>query len=156
MNIMSKKHKKKQYGPGYGYTYPPYGYPPQYGAWPQAGFDPETGLPLGNHYNPGAGHEYGPGYDAQGYGSNGFHAGFARDFFRDASSFLPPRHTDQLLLGLLVGAGAVWVLGDEEIRGKLIKTAMKVYANVAGGFEEVKEQMADIRAEVAAERHGDD
>jgi hypothetical protein len=59
-------------------------------------------------------------------------------------------------MGLMIGAGAAWLLSDEELRGKLIKAGMKLYANVAGGFEELKEQMADIRAEVAAEQHGDD
>ena len=47
------------------------------------------------------------------------------------------------------------VLSDEELRGKIVKSAIKLYAGVAGGFEEMKEQMADIRAEVEAEQHGD-
>ena len=72
------------------------------------------------------------------------------------SSYLPSRHADQFLIGLALGAGAAWVLSDEELRGKMLKAGMKLYANVAGGFEELKEQMADIRAEVAAERHGDE
>ena len=60
-----------------------------------------------------------------------------------------------LLVGLaafaLIGAAAVYVLGDEQMRNKLLKTAMKLYAGIAGGVEEIKEQMADIRAEVEAE-----
>ena len=72
------------------------------------------------------------------------------------SGYLPSQHTDQFLMGLMLGAGAAWILSDEELRGKLIKAAMKVYPGVAGGFEEIKEQMADIRADVAAERHGDE
>lgn len=64
---------------------------------------------------------------------------------------LGSRQTEQFILGALIGAAAVYVLGDEEMRGKLAKTAMKLYAGVAGGFEEIKEQMADIRAEVEAE-----
>jgi hypothetical protein len=158
---MSKKHKNKQYGPGqgysYGYSYPPYGYPNQYGAWPQAGFDPATGMPLGDQHYRGFGQEHSHAYGGPGYGAGGFdQGGINRDFFRDMSSFLPPQHTDQFLLGLLIGAGAAWVLGDEEIRGKLMKAVMKVYAGVAGSFEELKEQMADVRAEVASERHGDE
>ena len=62
------------------------------------------------------------------------------------------RHTEQFILGALIGAAAVYVLGDEEMRSKLVKTGMKLYAGIAGGFEEIKEQMADIRAEVAAEQ----
>lgn len=62
------------------------------------------------------------------------------------------RHSEQFILGALIGAAAVYVLGDEEMRSKLVKTGMKLYAGIAGGFEEIKEQMADIRAEVAAEQ----
>ena len=65
---------------------------------------------------------------------------------------LGSRQTEQFILGALIGAAAVYVLGDEEMRGKLAKAAMKVYATVAGGVEEIKEQMADIRAEVEAEQ----
>lgn len=31
---------------------------------------------------------------------------------------------------------------------------MKLYASLVDGFEEMKEQMADIRAELEAEQHG--
>jgi hypothetical protein len=154
---MSKKHRKqKRQANEYGYAFgqPPqtngYGYPPPYGGW-QAGFDPATGMPREHHAH-GFDHDHTAGYGAGNFGPGGFD----RDFLRQISSFLPGQHTDQFLLGLMIGAGAAWVLGDEEIRGKLIKAAMKVYAGVAGGFEEFKEQMADIKAEVATERHGDE
>ncbi len=62
------------------------------------------------------------------------------------------RPSEQFLLGALLGAGAAWVLSDEELRGKLIKAGMKLYAGLAGGFEEMKEQMADIRAELETEQ----
>jgi hypothetical protein len=152
MGKKAKKRFRQQYGHGpYGpYGYGPYGAPPPYGPWPQAGFDPETGLPLGDYPGMGHGHDFGHG--AHGFGP----AGYNPDFLRGMSTFLPPHHTEQFLMGLLVGAGAAWVLNDEELRGKLIKAGMKLYANVAGGFEELKEQMADLKAEVAAERHGDE
>lgn len=70
-------------------------------------------------------------------------------------AFLRNRSTEQFLLGALIGAAAAWVLSDEELRGKIVKSAIKLYAGVAGGVEEMKEQMADIRAEVEAERSGD-
>jgi hypothetical protein len=152
---MSKKHKKKQHHPAYGYAAngaaSPYGAPPPYGAAPHAGHHPDTDE-LGAYYA-GMNAGYGaPGYGNPGYGT----AEVNHDFLKAMSGYLPSRHTDQFLMGLLIGAGAAWVLSDEEIRGKLMKAAMKVYAGVAGGFEELKEQMADIRADVAAERHGDD
>lgn len=73
-------------------------------------------------------------------------------FLNGLQGLVGSRQTEQFLLGALLGAAAVYVLGDAEMRGKLVKTAMKMYAGVAGGFEEVKEQMADIQAEVAAQQ----
>lgn len=58
----------------------------------------------------------------------------------------------QFLTGALLGAAAVYLLGDEQIRAKLIRAGMQLYAGMAGSFEEIKEQMADIQAELAAER----
>jgi hypothetical protein len=71
------------------------------------------------------------------------------------AAHLPAQNTEQFLLGLLIGAGATWVLSDEELRGKLIKSALKLYSSIAGGFEEMKEQMADIKAEMDTEEHGE-
>lgn len=73
-------------------------------------------------------------------------------FLHNLQGLVGSRHTEQFILGALLGAAAVYVLGDEEMRAKLVKTAMKLYSGVAGGFEEIKEQMADIKAEVAAEQ----
>lgn len=58
----------------------------------------------------------------------------------------------QLLAGVLIGAAAAYMLGDEQLRGKLIRAGMQLYTGLAGGFEEIKEQMADIQAELAAEQ----
>ncbi len=59
----------------------------------------------------------------------------------------------QFLTGALIGAAAVYLLGDEAMRAKLMRAGMQLYTGVAGGFEEIKEQMADIQAEMAAEQH---
>lgn len=64
---------------------------------------------------------------------------------------LPKKRSDQFLLGLLLGAGASYLLSDAELRGKLIKSGLKLYAGLAGGFEEMKEQVADMKAEIEAE-----
>lgn len=64
---------------------------------------------------------------------------------------LPKKRSDQFLLGLLLGAGASYLLSDAELRGKLIKSGMKLYAGLAGGMEEIKEQVADMKAEIEAE-----
>ena len=62
-------------------------------------------------------------------------------------------HTQQFIIGALIGAGAAYVLSDEDMRKKIMKSAMKMYASVTGGVEEFKEQMSDLKAEIAAE-HG--
>ena len=106
------------------------------------------------HGNPGYGN---PGNANSSYGYAGYGEGVENsNFWQGMSAYLPARHLDQFLIGAALGAGAAWVLSDEELRGKMIKAGMKLYANIAGSFEEFKEQMADIRAEVDAERHGDE
>ncbi len=77
--------------------------------------------------------------------------GADRGFLHGLQGMVGSRQTEQFVLGALIGAAAVYVLGDEEMRNKLLKSAMKLYAGIAGGFEEIKEQVADIRAEVEAE-----
>lgn len=90
---------------------------------------------------------------AGGMGMNGMGPGAMNSgFLHSLQGLVGSRHTEQFILGALLGAAAVYVLGDEEMRAKLVKTAMKIYGGVAGGFEEIKEQMADIKAEVAAEQ----
>lgn len=56
----------------------------------------------------------------------------------------------QLLLGAALGVAAAYVLGDEKLRGKLIRTGLDLYESLAGGLAEMKEQVADIQAEKAA------
>ncbi|MDR2925141.1 MAG: hypothetical protein LBU76_04220 [Azoarcus sp.] len=89
---------------------------------------------------------------AGGNGKNGF-GGFNGNggFLRGIGKLLPSRKSERFLMGLLIGAGAAYLLSDENLRGKLIKSAMKAYAGLAGGFEEIKEQIADYKAELEAE-----
>lgn len=56
----------------------------------------------------------------------------------------------QLLLGAALGVAAAYVLGDEKLRGKLIRTGLDLYESLSGGLAEMKEQVADIQAEKAA------
>ncbi|MGQ9368067.1 YtxH domain-containing protein [Azospirillum sp. ST 5-10] len=65
---------------------------------------------------------------------------------------LPSRRSEQFLAGLLVGAAAAYVLSDEELRGKLIRSGLKLYGSLAGGLAEMKEQVADLQAELQAEQ----
>jgi hypothetical protein len=61
--------------------------------------------------------------------------------------------SEQFIIGALIGAGAAYVLSDEELRGKIMKSAMKLYTGLAGGVEEFKEQIADLKAEIEAEHN---
>lgn len=70
------------------------------------------------------------------------------------AGLLPSGRKEQFLLGALLGAAAAYVLSDEELRGKLIKAGLRLYTGMAGGLEEMKEQVADLKAEVAAEQSG--
>lgn len=67
---------------------------------------------------------------------------------------LPKGRNEQFLLGLLIGGVAAYVLSEEDLRGKLFKGAIKAYASVMGNVAEMKEQFADLSAEVEAEQSG--
>lgn len=70
------------------------------------------------------------------------------------TNMLPAGRTEQFLLGAVLGAAAAYVLSDEELRGKLMKSGLKLYTSLLGGYAEFKEQLADLQAEVDAERQG--
>lgn len=81
-------------------------------------------------------------------------AGLDTSLLQGLPNALRSRHTEQFLLGLLIGGAAAWVLSDEELRNKLLKTGLKLYSGLMGGLEELKEQVADVRAELDSEQHG--
>lgn len=62
---------------------------------------------------------------------------------------------NQFLAGAVIGAAAVYVLGDEQLRARLMRAGMGLYASIAGEVEEMKEQMGDIRAEMEAQERGE-
>ncbi len=134
---MGKKKHKKQGGRQAGWGEPAYG---------QGAYEGMAGM--GNPQSAA-------GYTANGWNEmlNGI-PGADRGFLSGLQGMAGSRHTEQFVLGALIGAAAVYVLGDEEMRNKVLKSAMKLYAGIAGGFEEIKEQMADVRAEVEAEARG--
>ena len=147
---------------------------PDANAWPQQqGFD--------NGYNAGFGQPWNNGFNGQpGFnGQQNFNGqqpapGFNPQAFNPQQAFNQTgghsawqslglsglfggnRQTEQFILGLLLGGAAAYVLGDPEKRAKLIRMAMKLYAGVAGSVEEFKEQIADLKAEVAAEQENGD
>ncbi len=65
---------------------------------------------------------------------------------------LPDTASEQFLVGLLIGAGAAYVLSDEQLRRQIIRYGLQTYGNIMGGLEELKEQVADIQAEIRVEQ----
>ena len=80
--------------------------------------------------------------------------GNQRGMMRGLTKLLPSGRTEQFLVGALVGAGVAYVLSDDELRSKLMKSGARLYASVMGNFAEMKEQMEDAKAEIDAEREG--
>lgn len=149
---MGKKRKKKEARRRREAMYEGYGWGPRDPAY--QGYGPGYG-PYGE--GPWGYDAYNDPRGAQGRYRYGYGEG-ARDgegLFDGLKGMLRGRHSEQFLLGLAIGAGAAWVLSDEETRRKLMKAGVDLYSGVAGGVEELKEQMADIKAELDAERHGD-
>lgn len=58
--------------------------------------------------------------------------------------------SQQFLLGAALGAAATYVMSNDELREKIIRSAVKLYSDLAGGVAELKEQMADMQAELQA------
>ena len=69
-----------------------------------------------------------------------------------AKKLLPDTASEQFLVGLLIGAGVTYVVSDENLRGHIIRYAVQTYGNIVDGLEELREQAADIQAEILAER----
>lgn len=113
------------------------------------GYGPGGGLYGGTGFPRDAAAAYAPGYGPQpGFGAAGLNAGLLQSM----PAFLRTGGAGSFLLGAAVGATAAWVLCDEELRGRIARSAMRLYSGIAGGVEEMKEQVADLRAEVDAER----
>jgi len=58
--------------------------------------------------------------------------------------------SQQFLLGAALGAAATYVMSNDELREKIIRSAVKLYSDLSGGVAELKEQMADMQAELQA------
>lgn len=131
-----KKHKRGQQG--------------QVGGWGQPGYG--AGVMAGTA---DAGADFGAPGPTPPPGTSGGLPGFDNGLLHSLQGLAGSRQTEQFILGALIGAAAVYVLGDEQMRGKIVKAGMRLYSGIAGGFEEIKEQMADLKAEVAAEQAAD-
>lgn len=53
------------------------------------------------------------------------------------------------LKGLVLGAAVTYVLTNPKVQRALVKGAVTLFSAVQGGFEEVKEQIQDIKSEMS-------
>ncbi|MDR1463023.1 MAG: YtxH domain-containing protein [Azoarcus sp.] len=90
-------------------------------------------------------------------GFSGFNSANAAapGFFSEMGAWLRKRPSEQFLVGAVLGAAAVYVLSNEELRAKILKGGIELYGSVAGGLAELREQMADIKAEIEVEKTGE-
>lgn len=54
--------------------------------------------------------------------------------------------------GLLIGGAAAYLLTNEKAQKAVIKAGVKVFGTLAGGVEEFKEKIMDVKAEIEAEQ----
>ena len=55
----------------------------------------------------------------------------------------------EYIKGLVLGAGLAYLLTNPTIQKALVKGAVTLWTSVQGGFEEVKEQIQDIKSEMS-------
>lgn len=67
------------------------------------------------------------------------------------TSWLGDTPSDKFLRGLLIGGAAAYILTNEHVQKAIIKAGLKVYGALAGGVEEFKEKIMDVKAEMEAE-----
>ena len=64
------------------------------------------------------------------------------------SGWLDFRHPDYIK-GMLVGAGVAYLATNPAVQKAVVKGAVSLWSAVQGGFEEVKEQIQDIKSEMS-------
>ncbi|WP_454915873.1 hypothetical protein [Xanthobacter sediminis] len=163
---------------GVHYHYHFYGYGPAGGAAPQAGAPAETapaysapqGAPQagapGNPQGPAQG-GFPPGYPPPGFppagfpfapgtGGQGGQTAAQGSQAQPGTGFNWHQHpaADSLIKGLVVGAGAAYLLTNETAQRTILRTAVQVWSFLQGGVEELKERLHDAEAEVAAAAPG--
>ena len=151
--------------PGYG-NFPPYMYMQPGPAAPQ-GVNPANPSQFQQHDAPGVnangqgaapGHHKEPGHDELKYGTYMERPGHeapegAPETAENVSalsgltSFLQ-FDNDSFWKGILVGSLATMLLTSPSVKKGIMKTVIKASASAKGGIEELKEQLADVEAEV--------
>ncbi|MDO8453508.1 MAG: YtxH domain-containing protein [Sulfurimonas sp.] len=67
------------------------------------------------------------------------------------ASYFGETPSDKFLRGLLIGGAAAYLLTNENAQKSIIKAGIKIYSALAGGVEEFKEKIMDVKAELEAE-----
>ena len=67
-------------------------------------------------------------------------------------AILPDSASSQLMLGILIGGAVSYVLSDEKLRETIIRQGVQGFGNITGSLAELKEQIADIQAEIEAKQ----
>lgn len=83
--------------------------------------------------------------------AQGINSGATNGFAQGWLGKLQANPTNQLLLGAALGAAAAYVLSNDEMREKIVRSAVRLYSDVAGGVAELKEQVADMQAELQSQ-----
>lgn len=109
---------------------------------------PGTGFP-GAGMAPPPGFPFPPGAQQAGAAAGGTANGNANAGTSGLNWHLHP-NADSLVKGLAVGAGAAYLLTNENAQRTIMRTAVQVWAFLQNGLEEMKERLHDAEAEVAA------
>lgn len=126
----------------YGYGVPPQGAAPAgpQGPAPAAGPYGAPQVPPGAPFAPPFPPGFGPGAGAGAAGASA-----------PGANTHPHPNADSLVKGLLVGAGAAYLLSNETAQRTILRTAVQAWALVQNAIGELKERLHDAEAEVAAE-----
>lgn len=66
---------------------------------------------------------------------------------------LPEKTSERFLVGALAGGAIAYGLSDEAARASVLRFAIRTYGDVVGALAEIREQAADIQAEIQAGQH---
>ena len=90
-----------------------------------------------------------PQYDQNMYGSpNAQYQSAASSFSQNLSSWFDYKNR-AYLKGLLIGAGVTLVATNPTVQKAVVKGAVAVWSGIQGSVEEIKEQIEDMKAELA-------
>ena len=118
-----------------------YRLPPRYPAYGDFQAEPYGAYPAPPHAP--CGH---PSYPGQ--GPAGAYTAYGQ---APGNGSVPGLGGERFWTGALIGAAAAFLLTNEGVQRATIKTAVRVWSLMEGGFEELKERVRDAQAEIKAD-----